>query len=63
LACELFENLSCDVLVVKVAYEERKNRLGSNSKCSNWAIAWKQPSTPKKHVVVGDDFLLVLFAN
>ena len=41
LAGELFENLPCDGIVVKVASGESKNRLGSNSKCPNWAIAMK----------------------
>ena len=41
LAGELFENLPCDGIVVKVASGECKNRLGSNSKCPNWAIAMK----------------------
>ena len=41
LAGELFENLPCDGIVVKVASGESKNRLGSNSKCPNWALALK----------------------
>jgi DNA ligase (NAD+) len=41
LAGELFENLPCDGLVVKVASGESKNRLGVNSKAPNWAIALK----------------------
>ena len=41
LAGELFENLPCDGIVVKVASGKSKNRLGSNSKCPNWALAMK----------------------
>ena len=41
LAGELFENLPCDGIVVKVASGESKNRLSTNSKCPNWALAMK----------------------
>ncbi len=41
LAGELFENLPCDGLVVKVNSGESKQRLGVNSKAPNWAIALK----------------------
>ena len=38
---ELFENLPCDGIVVKVASGSTKQKLGVTSKCSNWAIAMK----------------------
>ena len=41
LAGELFENLPCDGIVVKVASGATKQKLGVNSKCPNWAIALK----------------------
>ena len=41
LAGELFENLPCDGLVVKVASGVTKQKLGVTSKCPNWAIAMK----------------------
>ena len=41
MAGELFENLPCDGIVVKVASGESKNRLSFNSKCPNWALAMK----------------------
>ena len=41
LAGELFENLPCDGIVVKVASGATKQKLGLNSKCPNWAIALK----------------------
>ena len=42
LAGELFENLPCDGLVVKVNSGNTKKRLGVTSKCPNWAIALKK---------------------
>ena len=39
LAGELFENLPCDGIVVKVNSGNTKKRLGVNSKWPNWAIA------------------------
>ena len=41
LAGELFENLPCDGLVVKVNSGEVKLKLGVNSKAPNWALALK----------------------
>ena len=41
LAGELFENLPCDGLVVKVNSGEVKGKLGVNSKTPNWALALK----------------------
>ena len=41
LAGELFENLPCDGLVVKINSGHIKKRLGVNSTCPNWAIAMK----------------------
>ncbi len=41
LAGELFENLPCDGIVVKVASGATKHKLGVTSKCQNWAIAMK----------------------
>ena len=41
LAGELFENLPCDGLVVKINSGEVKRKLGVNSKKTNWALALK----------------------
>ena len=41
LAGELFENLPCDGIVVKVSSGVTKQKLGVTSKCPNWAIAMK----------------------
>tara|TARA_Y100001968_G_C19179940_1_gene629876 strand:+ start:676 stop:801 length:126 start_codon:yes stop_codon:yes gene_type:complete len=41
LAGELFENLSCDGLVFKVNSGEEKEKIGVNSKITNWALALK----------------------
>ena len=41
LAGELFENLPCDGLVVKINSGEFKRKLGVNSKAPNWALALK----------------------
>ena len=41
LACELFENLPCDGLVVKVNSGEVKGKLVVNSKTLNWPFALK----------------------
>ncbi len=41
LAGELFENLPCDGLVVKINSGEVKGKLGVNSKTPNWALALK----------------------
>ena len=41
LAGELFENLPCDGIVVKVVSGATKQKLGVTSKCPNWAIAMK----------------------
>ena len=41
LSGELFENLPCDGLVVKVASGATKQKLGVNSRYPNWAIAMK----------------------
>ena len=41
LAGELFENLPCDGIVVKVASGAIKQRLGVNSVAPNWALAMK----------------------
>jgi len=41
LAGELFENLPCDGIVVKVNSGNTKKRLGASSRCPNWAIAMK----------------------
>ncbi len=41
LAGELFENLPCDGLVVKVNSGEVKQKLGVNSVAPNWALAMK----------------------
>ena len=38
---ELYENLPCDGLVVKVNSGNTKKRLGVTSKCPNWAFAMK----------------------
>jgi len=38
---ELFENLTTDVIVVKVNYGNTKKRLGAHLKCLNWAIGMK----------------------
>ena len=38
---ELFENLPCDGLVVKINSGEVKGKLGVNSKTPNWALALK----------------------
>ena len=42
---ELFENLPCDGIVVKVASGKSKNRHGANSKCPNWALAMRDFTT------------------
>ena len=44
LAGELFENLPCDGLVVKVNSGNTKKRLGFTSKWPNWALAMKDYS-------------------
>ena len=41
LAGELFENLPCDGIVVKINSCEVKGKLGVNSKKTNWALALK----------------------
>ena len=41
LAGELFENLPCNGLVVKINSCEVKEKLGVNSKTPNWALALK----------------------
>ena len=41
LGSELFENLPCDGLVVKINSGEVKRKLGVNSKTANWALALK----------------------
>ena len=41
LAGELFENLPCDGLVVKINSGEVKRKLGVNSKTPDWALALK----------------------
>jgi len=41
LAGELFENLPCDGIVVKVASGAKKQKLVVTSKCPNWAFALK----------------------
>ena len=41
LTCELFENLPCDGLVVKINSGEVKGKLGVNSKIPNWALTLK----------------------
>ena len=41
LAGELFENLPCDGLVVKINSGEVKRKLGVNSKTPHWALALK----------------------
>ena len=41
LAGELFENLPCDGLVVKINSGEVKRKLGVNLKTPNWALALK----------------------
>ena len=41
LAGELFENLPCDGIVVKVASGATKQRLSVTSVCPNWALALK----------------------
>ena len=41
LAGELFENLPCDGIVVKINSCEGKGKLGVNSKAPNWALALK----------------------
>ena len=37
-ARELFENLTCDELVVKINSGETKRKLGLNSQTQNWAL-------------------------